>query len=283
MTATPPIVDRGTWQKQIDTQRVREKAHTREGTRSSPPAGGCRWSRSTRRRPMVGAAGEVPLIDTFEGRSRLLASYHTWYTGLLAADQRESCTFNTGHVLELSYLNSRDVTFAVFCQGQRVRRYRDFVGWEMPLYVGPAEWRVQFRDDGLLPARRRPRVQDVRTTGRGARPWETATGCSTRRSAAAKSSGRTLPRAGRSCTAATDSNSARFAMKIDKDDFLAAQPRTGPASPPAAPTTSAPPPSPPTHPLLPLGRAVSSRFATWGSSISAASRHDSRDSTTIDR
>jgi predicted dithiol-disulfide oxidoreductase (DUF899 family) len=70
---------------------------------------------------MVGAAGEVPLIDTFEGRSRLLASYHTWYTGLLAADQRESCTFNTGHVLELSYLNSRDVTFAVFCQGQRVR------------------------------------------------------------------------------------------------------------------------------------------------------------------
>ena len=35
MTATPPIVDRETWQKQIDTQRVREKAHTREGTRLS--------------------------------------------------------------------------------------------------------------------------------------------------------------------------------------------------------------------------------------------------------
>jgi hypothetical protein len=28
MTATPPIVDRETWQKQIDTQRVRDKAHT---------------------------------------------------------------------------------------------------------------------------------------------------------------------------------------------------------------------------------------------------------------
>jgi len=26
MTAPPPIVDRETWQKQIDTQRVREKA-----------------------------------------------------------------------------------------------------------------------------------------------------------------------------------------------------------------------------------------------------------------
>jgi len=50
MTATPPTVDRETWQKQIDTQRVREKAHTREGTRLPRLAGGCRWSRSTRRR-----------------------------------------------------------------------------------------------------------------------------------------------------------------------------------------------------------------------------------------
>ncbi len=66
MTATPPIVDRETWQKQIDTQRVREKAHTREGTRLPRLAGGCRWSRSTRRRRWIGAAGEVPLIDTFQ-------------------------------------------------------------------------------------------------------------------------------------------------------------------------------------------------------------------------
>jgi hypothetical protein len=28
MTATPPIVDRETWQEQIDALRVREKAHT---------------------------------------------------------------------------------------------------------------------------------------------------------------------------------------------------------------------------------------------------------------
>jgi hypothetical protein len=54
------------------------------------------------------------------------------------------------------------------------------------------------------------------------------------------------PEGWRSCTAATDSISARFAMKIDKGDFLATQPRGGLASPPAAPTISAPPPSPPT-------------------------------------
>jgi hypothetical protein len=66
MTATPPIVDRETWQKQIDTQRVREKAHTREGTRLPSLAGGCRWSRSTPTSAVVGDAGEVPLIDTFQ-------------------------------------------------------------------------------------------------------------------------------------------------------------------------------------------------------------------------
>ena len=48
--------------------------------------------------------------------------------------------FNTGHVLELSYLHSRDVTFAVFCEGpfDASNRYREFMGWEMPWYAVPA-------------------------------------------------------------------------------------------------------------------------------------------------
>jgi hypothetical protein len=48
MTATPPIVDRETWQKQIDTQRVREKAHTSEGTRLPRLAKMSRRAGSTR-------------------------------------------------------------------------------------------------------------------------------------------------------------------------------------------------------------------------------------------
>ena len=55
-----------------------------------------------------------------------------WHTGRPAADQCEGCTFNTGQVLELSYLHSRDVTFAVFCQGpfDESNRYREFMGWD---------------------------------------------------------------------------------------------------------------------------------------------------------
>jgi predicted dithiol-disulfide oxidoreductase (DUF899 family) len=139
--ATPPITDRQNWQKQLDELRLREKAHTREGDAIAA---------ARRRLPMVevdpttrliGADGPVPLLDTFEGRSQLFASYHMWHTGRPAADQCEGCTFFTGQVIELSYLHSRDVTFAVFCQGPfaETSRYRDFMGWQAPWYSVPTE------------------------------------------------------------------------------------------------------------------------------------------------
>jgi len=74
MTAPPPIVDRETWQKQIDTQRVREKAHTREGTRLHRLAGGCRWSRSTRRRRWSAPPARSRSSTPSRSRSQLFAS-----------------------------------------------------------------------------------------------------------------------------------------------------------------------------------------------------------------
>ena len=50
MTATPTIVDRESWQEQIDALRVREKAHTREGDAIAAARRRLRWSRSTRPR-----------------------------------------------------------------------------------------------------------------------------------------------------------------------------------------------------------------------------------------
>jgi predicted dithiol-disulfide oxidoreductase (DUF899 family) len=62
-----------------------------------------------------------------------------WHTGRPAADQCEGCTFNSGQALELSYLHSRGVSFAVFCQGPYAEnnRHREFMGWEMPWYAVP--------------------------------------------------------------------------------------------------------------------------------------------------
>ena len=59
-----------------------------------------------------------------------------WHAGHPAAEQCEGCTWVTTQVTELSYLHSRDITFAVFCQGPYAQsaRYREFMGWDMPWY-----------------------------------------------------------------------------------------------------------------------------------------------------
>lgn len=64
-----------------------------------------------------------------------------WYTGRPASEQCEGCTFSTTHMNELSYLHSRDVTYATFCQGpyEESSKYRDFMNWTMPWYSVPEE------------------------------------------------------------------------------------------------------------------------------------------------
>jgi predicted dithiol-disulfide oxidoreductase (DUF899 family) len=132
----PTAVDRATFQAELDSLRVREKAHTREGDSIAA---------ARRRLPMVevdanaaliGPDGPRTLLDAFEGRSQLIAYYFMWHDGHPAAEQCEGCTWCNGQVRELSYLHARDITYAVLCQGpyDESVRYRDFMGWDMPWY-----------------------------------------------------------------------------------------------------------------------------------------------------
>jgi predicted dithiol-disulfide oxidoreductase (DUF899 family) len=134
--ATPNIVDRAAWQAELDELLVREKAHTREGDAIAAARRRLPMVEVDAQAPLVGATGTVPLIDVFEGRKQLLTYFHMWHDGKPAAEQCEGCTFFTGHAQELSYLHSRDVTYATFCQGDYAEsvRYRDFMGWDMPWY-----------------------------------------------------------------------------------------------------------------------------------------------------
>jgi predicted dithiol-disulfide oxidoreductase (DUF899 family) len=132
----PEVVDRNTYQKQLDALRVREKAHTHEGDAIA----------ATRRRlpmvevdgmtPLTGARGAVTLLDAFDGRQMLIAYYFMWNSGEPAPEQCEGCTWITSQVRELTYVHARDVTFAVFCQGpyDESNRYREFMGWRLPWY-----------------------------------------------------------------------------------------------------------------------------------------------------
>ncbi len=135
-SSLPPVCDRAAFQVELDRLRVREKAHTREGDAIAA---------ARRRLPMlevdanlelVGPDGPLTLLESFEGRRQLIAYYFMWHDGHAAAEQCEGCTWVTTQVAELSYLHSRDITYAVFCQGpfDESIRYHDFMGWDMPWY-----------------------------------------------------------------------------------------------------------------------------------------------------
>jgi len=134
--AMPEVVDRATWQAKREALLAREKAHTREGDAIAA---------ARRQLPMVevdptitviGADGPTTLLNVFEGRRQLVVYFHMWHDGRTAADQCEGCTFFNGQVRELSYMHSRDVTYATFCEGpyDESARYRDFMGWGVPWY-----------------------------------------------------------------------------------------------------------------------------------------------------
>src|SRR5690348_15980345 len=79
-TAMPPVVDAGTWRRELDRLREREKAATRELDAIAA---------QRRRLPMVelpeytlvGKHGPVRLADVFEGRSQLIVYNHMWFEG----------------------------------------------------------------------------------------------------------------------------------------------------------------------------------------------------------
>src|SRR5882757_11198661 len=135
-SSLPPAVDRATFEAELERLRVREKAHTRAGDAIAA---------ARRRLPMVevdanseliGPNGSLSLLDAFEGRRQLIAYYFMWHHGHPAAEQCQGCTWCTTQVAELSYLHSRDISYAVLAQGpyDESVRYRDFMGWEMPWY-----------------------------------------------------------------------------------------------------------------------------------------------------
>jgi len=134
--AAPKVVDRNTFQAELDALRVREKAHTKEGDAIAAARRRLPMVEVDGATPLIGEHGAVTLLDAFEGRRLLIAYYFMWHTGQPAAKQCEGCTLYTSQVRELSFIHSRDVTYATFCQGpyEEGARYRDFMGWEMPWY-----------------------------------------------------------------------------------------------------------------------------------------------------
>ena len=137
----PKIVDRNTFQAELDALRVQEKAYTKQGDAIAAARRRLSMVEVDSATPLIGEHGAVTLLDVFEGRRLLIAYYFMWHAGRPAPEQCEGCTFYTSQVRELSFIHSRDVTYATFCQGpyEESARYRDFMGWESPWYSAPQD------------------------------------------------------------------------------------------------------------------------------------------------
>ncbi|MGW6398148.1 DUF899 family protein [Streptomyces sp. NPDC055134] len=132
----PKAVGRAAYQAELDALRIREKAYTREGDAIAAARRRLPMVEVDAGAPLTGPSGQVTLLDAFEGRRQLIAYFQMWHADHPAADQCEGCTFFNSQVRELSYLHSRDVTYATLCQGpyEVSVRYRDFMGWDVPWY-----------------------------------------------------------------------------------------------------------------------------------------------------
>jgi predicted dithiol-disulfide oxidoreductase (DUF899 family) len=88
----PEVVDRSTFQAELDALRVREKAHTREGDAIATARRRLPMVEVDGSTPLVGERGAVTLLDVFEGRRMLMAYYFMWHAGHPAPAQCEGCT-----------------------------------------------------------------------------------------------------------------------------------------------------------------------------------------------
>jgi hypothetical protein len=110
-----------------------------------------------------------------EALRALIAYFHALWPGLPAAEQCEGCTFFNSQVCELSYIHSRNVTYAVLCKGA----YEEASATETssdcrcpgtrPRRRRPNSWSVATGSGttSCAPPRRRPGVRDLLHQRRG--------------------------------------------------------------------------------------------------------------------
>ena len=192
----PAAVDRAAFQAELDKLRIGRRRTPEKATRSLRLDDASPMVEVDANLELIGPDGTVTLLDAFEGRRQLIAYFMMWWPGRPAPEQCEGCTLFVSQVGELSYLHSRDITFAVFSQGRNTAfgpadaqtsyqesvRYRDFMGWDMPWYSAQPslETLLVDRELGLfhLGATCATATGSSRPTGRTAaawRPWTTAT------------------------------------------------------------------------------------------------------------
>lgn len=134
--ATPPIVDRDSWKLARAKLLAREKAHTREGDAIAAVRRELPMTEVDASATLIGEGGPVSFLDVFDGREQLIVYKHMWHEGAGIEGQCEGCTASIVDVHDVSYLNYRGVSFAVFCAGpwDEIAPFLAFMGYTLPWF-----------------------------------------------------------------------------------------------------------------------------------------------------
>jgi predicted dithiol-disulfide oxidoreductase (DUF899 family) len=130
----PQIVSQEEWKQEHAALLSEEKALTRRHDELAA---------RRRRMPAVeipagfrfeGPAGDVGLLDLFEGRPQLLL-YHFWHPP--EGEPCTGCSMFTDQVSELAHLHARDTTLALVSTAPQpqIQAFRERMGWQMPWYT----------------------------------------------------------------------------------------------------------------------------------------------------
>lgn len=136
--ASPPVVDRETWFREVETLRAREKAHTREGDAIAAARRRLPMTGVDATTTLVGAEGPTSILDMFGEHDQLLTIKHMWHEGRGFESQCPVCTMTTTNVENaVTYLDARGVAFAIWCQGpyDEFAPFREFMGYQAPWYA----------------------------------------------------------------------------------------------------------------------------------------------------
>ncbi len=130
----PPIVSEEEWRSANQALREKEKAATRASDALAA---------ERRRQPLTefatdyrfdGPAGEVGLLDLFEGRRQLIL-YHFWFPP--EGEPCGGCAMFTDQIGHLAHIKERDTSLALVSRASQaeIAAFKERMGWSIPWYT----------------------------------------------------------------------------------------------------------------------------------------------------
>ena len=136
---TPPIVPAQEWDAAREELLVKEKELTRARDAMAAARRRMPWMAVEKDYRFEGPAGEVGLLDLFEGRRQLVVYRFFYEPGVRGWPEHgcPGCSFLADQVARLAHLNARDTTLAFVSRAPQedIGRWKARMGWDMPWYT----------------------------------------------------------------------------------------------------------------------------------------------------